>query len=199
VLVVSHNVGQLQKICRGALWLDRGGVVAFGDFPSVSRAYHDTNGSAQAIWQPADDGDAYFSYREVAVRAASGSVSDSIAASQPFEIRFAFRVAQAQASGRIAFHVADSHGNIVFASANTDGLGHRAQRWQRGEHALACTVPAHLLAPGRYSLTISRPGRDEDAIIENICSFVVDSADSLAAIDGRPGVIAPLLQWKEPA
>jgi lipopolysaccharide transport system ATP-binding protein len=39
LLMVSHNMYQVQKLCRHALWLDRGQVAAYGDVFDVTQSY----------------------------------------------------------------------------------------------------------------------------------------------------------------
>jgi hypothetical protein len=36
-------------------------------------------------------------------------------------------------------------------------------------------------------------------LVENACGFRIDTVDSLVSKDGRAGVIAPLLRWREVA
>ena len=39
VLFVSHSMGQVQKICKNVLWLDKGEMKMFGPSKEVCKAY----------------------------------------------------------------------------------------------------------------------------------------------------------------
>ena len=86
----------------------------------------------------------------------------------------------------------------MLSSASTDGTQSLNQSWRRGRRLLRCKIPGHLLAPGRYSLTISEPAdENHDVIHESIISFSMSTLNSLASRDGRSGVIMPILHWEE--
>ena len=195
VLVVSHNIPMITKLCRTALWLDKGRVLAYGDFREVSSDYLSVKQTATAEWCPANGGDRAFSYEKVAIHAPQGSTPDAIPASKPFQVEFIFQVLREGMRGRIALQITDKHGMPILASANIDSLGFQNKVWGKGKYIEYCEIPGHLLLPGIYFLNISQPTEDGNVVIENVCSFRVDGVDSLVSKDGRSGVIAPLLNW----
>jgi hypothetical protein len=97
--------------------------------------------------------------------------------------------------GRIALQIRNQDDVPIFSSASTDSKSILNGRLEVGDHVDVCKVPGNLLTPGRYYLTVSQPTGTGDAILENICSFRIDSGDSLVVKDGRQGVIAPRLDW----
>lgn len=197
VLVVSHNIPIIAQLCRTAVWLDKGCVLASGDFPKVSSDYLSVKQAASAEWKPAEHESEDFHYESVAIKAPSGASPDSMPASQPFQVEFIFSVKREGLRGRIALQVCDKQGAPVFSSANTDGLSVTTIRWNAGRYVETCEIPGHLLPPGFYTLTISQPSASGDMVIENVCGFRVGVVDSLINIDGRHGIIAPLLVWRK--
>ena len=197
VVVVSHNISQLAKICEKAIWLDKGCLISCGNFRDVSDGYMKNKDGSSSVWIPSknesfDD----FYYEEVAVVAPLGSIPESIPASKNFEIRFRFVVGNIKLKFRIALQILDSYGVVVMSSANTDIFAFTHQSWSLGEHVIRCQIPGNLLSPGLYYLNISRPIESGDEVIESVCNFTIDSADSLRDRDGRLGVITPLLDWR---
>ena len=41
LIFVSHDMGQVTRICSRAMWIDRGSVRAIGDPQDVTKQYHD--------------------------------------------------------------------------------------------------------------------------------------------------------------
>jgi lipopolysaccharide transport system ATP-binding protein len=196
VLVVSHNIQMISQLCRTAIWIDKGRVVGHGEFRDVSSDYLSVRQIAASFWQPEDQDPQDFCYEQVGIHAPQGSTPESIPASQAFRIEFIFAVNRDGLQGRIALQIRDVHGTPILSSSNLDGMSVFNKKWNVGRHVEYCEIPGHLLMPGVYYLTISQPMSGGDAIIENVCSFNIDSSDSVASKDGRAGVIAPLLTWQ---
>ena len=195
VLVVSHNIPLIARLCQTAIWLDKGRVMAKGDFDRVSSDYFSIRQSASAEWKPSDNKKDFY-YERVSIDAPAGSTPQSIPASKPFKIRFEYVVRRERMRGRIALQVLNELGIPIFSSANTDGYNIPSYLWCQGRHIEYCEIPGHLLKPGLYYLTISQPTDSGDLIIDHVCSFRVDDSDSLITKDGRLGMIAPLLTWR---
>lgn len=199
VLVVSHNIPMITQLCRTGIWLDKGLVLKHGDFREVSSDYLSVRQTASADWTPSEQETGDFHYERVAIHAPAGSSPDSIPASQSFQVEFVFMVKREGLRGRIALQICDKQGTPILSSANTDGLSVLTTTWNMGKHVEHCEIPGHMLPPGTYYLTISQPSAAGDKVIENVCGFRVDAVDSLVSKDGRAGVIAPLLKWREAA
>jgi len=197
VVVVSHNIAQLGKLCREAVWLEQGRVLSHGSFGDVSANYLKRDRQVAAVWVPTSALHPCFRYERVSILAGEVEGTGLVPASTPITIQFRFSILETGLSARIALQIVDTQGLVVLSSANTDAGASVRQSWRVGQHELRCTIPANLLSPGTYALNISQPHKDKpDEVIENVCSFGVDSADSLRARDGRAGVICPLLVWQ---
>ena len=195
LLVVSHNMQLIQKLCPTAILLDKGGVLAAGSIEDVQPKYVAGGGAGTSAWSPDRHDDQAFQYERVEIVPPAGYSATALPADQPFDIEFRFGLTAA-VSGRLALKVRNQFGVVVFTSSDTDSEPFVNRRWQRGEYVQRCTIPSGLLAPGQYWLTISRPLGEADDILEDICSFVVDRMGSLTERDHREGVIAPLLHWQ---
>lgn len=199
VLVVSHNIPMIARLCHSAIWLGNGRVMKYGGFREVSSDYLSVKQTATDAWCPLTHNTEDFYYERVAINAPAGSTSDSIPASQAFYIEFVFIVKREGMRGRIGLQICDKQGTPVLSSANTDGLSAANTIWEAGRHIVCCEIPGNLLLPGFYFVTISQPSAAGDLLIENACGFRIDTVDSLVSKDGRAGVIAPLLRWREVA
>ena len=193
VIVVSHNMQIVKKICRVSLLLEKGNLIAAGSVEDVQFQYLDTGGSA-ARWVPTSADSEVFQYSQIQIVPPAGYASDAIPSDRPIDVEFRFSLSIG-VTGRLAMAVRNQYDIVVFTSSDTDGEAFVNKRWHAGTYVETCTIPARLLVPGRYKLTVSRPLVEGNQIISDICSFTVDRAGSLVERDLREGVVSPLLKW----
>jgi lipopolysaccharide transport system ATP-binding protein len=197
LLVVSHNIQLVKQLCATAVMLEHGRLVAFDAIDKVLPQYFGASGQVEGEWQPSSKVEEPFSYTRVRIIPPPEYESHKIPAFLPFSIEFVFDVSAPTVSGRIALRIADSVGVVVMASANTDALSTFRKVWAAGAHREECAIPANLLVPGRYFLSISKPVDGGDVVLDNVCTFSIEAAGSLTERDGRLGVIAPMLSWSK--
>ena len=194
VLVVSHNMSLISQLCENVVWIDRGRIVRSGPTREVVAAYMAEGLTETTEWIPdAPLGDA-FEYHRVWIESPSGDPA-AIAADTGFEIVFDFTVKKPIPPGRLAMLVASAEGTPVLTSTSTDRLSAIREPWALGRQRARCTVPGHLLVPGRYYVTISEQVEEVEVLRERIFGFTITEQNSLVGRDGRFGVIAPLLEW----
>jgi hypothetical protein len=120
---------------------------------------------------------------------------DAFPADAPITITFDFTVSGPLPPSRLALHLVAEDGEIILSSASSDLTSALNHPLPLGRHSYRCTVPAPLLRPGRYFLTISEPRDDDHVVHEAILNFTITEQGSLATRDGRPSRIVPVLAW----
>ena len=181
ILLVTHDMEQVQRFCDRAMLLDRGRVVAIGDSRSVARQYTQLNFAAP------DE-------RESIVRAARFARSDHD------EVVVIDAWAQSQVAGRVTrlepgetsgmamrvrfgrpaddpvfvFAITDQHGRRVL-SMSTERQGFATESHAAGDEIDVAVGFVNVLAPGRYwlSVHVGEPGGELLAFREDVYSFVV--------------------------
>jgi hypothetical protein len=98
-------------------------------------------------------------------------------------------------AGRIEMRLANDLGDLLFTSTSADPTGRPAHSWALGPQRFVCRIPANLLMPGRYFITVTEPCGTYDIVRENVLTFSVTEEESLAARDQRQGKLAPMLEW----
>jgi len=197
VLVVTHNMSIVTQLCDRVIWLDHGCVVQSGLAREIVAAYLARGASGTAEWRPAQRLSDAFEYDSVSIECPESSDGVSIPADVPFAVVFDYTVHAPLGPGRLALLVTGANGEAIFASADTDAFPAVRRPWTPGHHRSRCIVPAYLLAPGQYFVTISEPVEATEVLHEHILSFSVTEQNSLMARDGRRGVIAPMLAWQK--
>ena len=195
VLVVSHNMSLISQLCENVLWLDGGKVVRSGPTREVIAAYMAQGVGGSAEWIPdAPLGDT-FEYHRVWIDGGSGDAG-TVAADRAFDIVYDFTVKKPMHPGRLALLIASAEGTPIFTSTSTDRLSAIREPWKLGRQRVRCTIPGHLLVPGRYFVTISEQVDMVEVLRERIFAFTVTEQNSLTTRDARLGIIAPLLEWR---
>lgn len=196
VIVVSHSMSTVTSLCERAIWLHEGTVRAAGPAPEIVSRYVDEGIENDVVWQPRHASHAAFEYHSVAVvRGDNGQAADSVPADAPIDIVFDFSVVAQLPPGRILLRVHNEYGETLFTSTSADGSRVRGEPWRMGRQKMRCRIPANLLMPGRYSVSVSHPFGGYEVMHDNIVTFTVNEQNALIDTDGRDGKIAPLLEW----
>jgi lipopolysaccharide transport system ATP-binding protein len=205
VLFVSHNLQAVQSLCNRAMHLDRGKIVAFGDTRPVVGQYltHVSQNESVKYWDGAAPGGDGIWLKKLAVSADTNR-SGIYSSSQPISIEMHV---EAEGEGRaveVGFDLTSAEGVAILRTSQTDsGLG-RAAMLREGLNRWRCIVPPGLLNAGVYTVSPRIAGEQNRAIVqlESAVSFeiVLDHGvspywNSLSA-NARPGLIAPILDWK---
>ncbi len=198
VVLVSHNMDTISRLCSTAIWISGGSVRATGATASVIGQYL-SNGSAQTLsWALEESTAAPFRYHSVAVsRSDEEETGDVLPADVGIIVTFDFTVNGTLPPGRLSFRLDTEDGRTVVTSSSTDSQPTLNEFWQDGRHRMSCTIPSNLLAPGRYSMSVSEPRAAGDLLHEGILRFTVSEQGSLVSRDGRLGVIAPRFEWNQ--
>ena len=196
VVIVSHNMDTVTRLCDTTVWLSGGQVVEIGATGSVVGRYLSAGIVNATTWRPQADDNTWFRYHSVSARRPDDvEADDAFPADLGFELEFDFTVQRELPAGRISFRINAEDGRAIVTSSNTDASRSGNLQWTPGRHRLRCRIPGHLLVPGRYFVSFSEPFNAGHRIHEGALSVTISEQGSLVARDRREGVIAPLLEW----
>ena len=199
VLFVSHNMGAIARLCRRTVWVHEGRAVSDGPSAETINQYQSQHLEARAEWSRGDPVtmDSSFAFLGAAVLDSEGQVSSLFSGDESVSCEIRYQVCRPLAGCQIAVRVYDSAGLVVLTTTDADGSGVSAVQKEPGRYRTVFTIPGNLLSPGTYSLLMAAhlPKRSIYEIIEGAVSFEVSMSGSVASLDDRWGVIAPLLAW----
>lgn len=202
VLFVSHNLASVTRLCRRALLLDRGSVLADGAAGDVVRFYlqSDIGTSAERDWPdramaPGDD-----IVRLSAVRVRSeGAVAQKIDAGSPVEVEIEWDVLVGGHALLPSLRFQNHEGVVLFTSSPDV----EPSSWRReiGRYVSAARIPGDLLGEGMIvvgasigSVNLEHIHVDERQVV----TFeVVDMSGRGQYRPAIGGVIRPLLEWSD--
>jgi lipopolysaccharide transport system ATP-binding protein len=197
VLFVSHNMTAVQTLCRRALMLSTGKLIADDSVaPVVVRYLREAQGSSEGKhWTDPQTapGNALIRIKEVRILPDGDSSTDLLTMQTPLRVETEYWVVKVGAATHLTYHLINDQGIIVLTS------GCSSQIRQPGIYKAVCTIPGQLLNSGGYFLKLLIVENENQVTYENdgIASFtVVDAAERNHAHMGRePGVVQPQLEW----
>ncbi|HWD24106.1 MAG TPA: ABC transporter ATP-binding protein, partial [Acidimicrobiales bacterium] len=202
VLLVSHNMQAVRRVCKDAILLEQGQMVAEGRIESVIRTYLASVESpdlGRRRWDDPGDrpGDELCRVVEVRATDENDNLSMSFFSSRPIHVTIEFDLERVDQAFTAGFDLATIDGVVVFRSYITDLADDAATRLRPGRNAIRCTIPAGLLNNGRYLIKLRIGLHWIKWIVhtDDVLQFdvIADHGESLFLNDqARPGVVAPL-------
>ena len=185
ILLVTHDMNQVQRFCDRALLLERGDLVAIGDATEVAQRYTELNFGIRehvAIGQtlPAAASDEGAHLLDVWIQDAAGARGEGIAQGSPCAMCMHLRFLAPASDPVFTLTLEDAqHRPVVEMSSEGDDVAGSGE-FEVGD---TITVGASFdlwLTPGRYELSAAvlhaGPGRHAMATAERVTSVVVTGA-----------------------
>jgi lipopolysaccharide transport system ATP-binding protein len=156
LLLVSHSMFHIQKLCSHALWLREGRAHAYGDVFDITQdylAYHERKSQAETVsdLDPAYQG---ADYRVVAIELNGSEDTETrfLAAGAPLAIRTVIYTPEARAP-QLGLGIVRGDGSAVFGtSSDIDGAS--AQRLDAHRVEYRVEFDTSTLLPGSYCLRL---------------------------------------------
>jgi len=205
ILFVSHNMGAIAKLCNRSILLDKGKIVLDGLSSEVLNRYQSQYLTFSPEWRRPhpEKADGDFIFLSIAAKDRGGRINALFRGDDPIGIEICYDVRHSLSGCQIGVRIYNSEGLVVFSSGDSDNSGYSALPKDVGKYRTLFTIPGNILAPGTYYLFVAAhlPFRTLFEVIEKTIVFEIGVQGSLTSLDGRLGVIAPLLSWetiKEP-
>ncbi|HWC25673.1 MAG TPA: ABC transporter ATP-binding protein [Solirubrobacteraceae bacterium] len=214
ILLVTHDMHQVQRFCDRALLLDRGEIAAIGDAADIARRYTALNfaaedGAVAAGGRPLGDAGEAAQLVDVWIQDAAGRRGGALPQGAPCALCMRVRFLRAVRDPIFHLSLTDPQRRVVFAVSSEweDGAG---GAYAAGDVVTAGASFDNWLAPGRYDLTaqvIQRGGggrvmaradkaatavvtgaRSAGGLVDLPHAFFVDAPERAEpAVDGAPG------------
>ena len=184
VVLVSHNMAAIKKLCQKTLWIDHGRLKMFGDTDSVVAAY-----LAQASGEPIADvaqrtdrrGNGPVRLSALELTDSDGRLSSLFPTGSTMNLLLAYSRETESEGGKLlpellcTIRVYDQFRNLVFSLGNH--LTGEPFLKVPDHGRLQASVPRLMLVPGRYSITVLlHVSNHTSDHLETVCEFdVVDS------------------------
>jgi lipopolysaccharide transport system ATP-binding protein len=198
VLFVSHNMRAITGLCKRTVWIDRGYLQCEGEPEAVVGSYLSSGISATGSWRRPS---CTSTTSELGLLGAKVCEANSLPVSvvpsnRSFRIEIDYEVGSRLRDSSIILRLTDMNGAVVFTSWDTDSNESIPHDREPGTYRSTCRVPAHLLRPGRYAITIAAHIHQIRLLDfqENVLTFDVSDV-GFRLNKERLGVISPILDW----
>lgn len=202
VLFVSHNMGAITRLCGTTLWINAGNLYLDGSTEMVVSRYitSETSLEGEFVWEGgiAKPNITEFKLKAVRVKNLDHQVTSTVDVRKPFQVEIEYEILQHLSFCRVGYRLSTTDGITVFASYDADESEYAGPR-SPGHFVSRCTIPGHLLNPGRFVLSFAAgiTGVKTLALVENVLSFDVIETGSTGShiTNERSGFIRPKLDW----
>ncbi len=203
VILVSHNMSTVARLCGAALLLRKGRVECFGTAAEVSARYLQSGQGQQGACRFADDlsapGDAVVRLRGLRVRSRQGDSRATVSLGEEFGIEIEFEVLQA---GTILFPslVVRNEWWPVLWTGDATGAWHGRAR-PAGRYREVAWVPPHLMTAGSMRVSVAiHSFRPWTAHVEETDAVLFRTLECEGGARGQysghiEGAVRPLLAW----
>jgi lipopolysaccharide transport system ATP-binding protein len=198
VLFVSHNIGAITRLCERSIWLDNGNIKMDGTSMSVVAAYLPSAAEGCAAWQnlePPDRDDVQVTSARLLL---AGQEATTVDFRSDFEVEIGYTLNRKARHLAVLCRMTDVQGNVVWTSWDTDTTLWRGRLRDPGTYLSTCKIPAGLLRPGRYSVSVGSIGAGYltrgHSYYEAVLCFEVSPVGYPLNQD-RMGIVTPLLDW----
>jgi lipopolysaccharide transport system ATP-binding protein len=208
VLLVSHNMQSITRLCPRVILLDNGGILKDGRSYEVVSAYLNSGlGSSAAREWPdlakAPGGDVA-RLRAVRVGTDDGRITEAVDIRRPVALEMEYEVLKPGHTMFSHFQVFNQEGVHLFSAHDIDPMWRRKPR-PRGCYSTTAWIPGNLLSEGTMLVGAGLVTVDKGPCVEHfyedavVAFHVIDSNDGDSArgdYTGRmDGVVRPLLNW----
>jgi len=198
VLLVSHNIRQVQRLCHRVILMDHGKIAISGDPTTVCDSFYAQNDekirvASRSTHARSLRASGELDLLEVQFIGSNGEPIDRVSFANDCEIRFRVRVNSAleDVTFGFGFHTTD----FLYLATHNSETQLTSQHLALGEHTISCKVDKLPLLPGVYSLrfgvTAGKVARDV-FYAENLLHFQVSGEIPLTA---RQGFFALDAMW----
>ncbi len=204
ILFVSHNMAAVRGLCQEAVYLDRGRIRHRGGVDETIEQYL-THGleQSQPYYHAEPDPARGIQYLDVYIADRKGNLTSRLPHDEPFTIHMHVLVRAPLYRLRPALAVLDSQLDTVLNSFDFDPDHQSGGTLQAGTYDYQVRVPAPLLVPGHYRLslgmtrTFARSSKTF-ARLEHVCPFEIfdNGSERARAFIRWRGRVAPHLEWE---
>ncbi|MFC1531338.1 ABC transporter ATP-binding protein [Gemmatimonadota bacterium] len=200
VLLVSHNMGAITRLCERALLLSAGDLVLDGPAGEVVSTYLSAGKPNVSSWERSRDGgdesDGHAVLESVRILDGAHAPADILSFDEGLQVEIGYTLSDSIRGLAVLCAVVNDRGEVVWMSEDTDTTGLGGKMREPGTYTSTCIVPARLLRPGRYMLhaTGHVPGMRRVFSRLQAVAFEVSPVGYDFELS-REGALTPVLPW----
>ena len=207
ILFVSHSMQAVTRLCKRAVWINKGEIRMDGPADEVVGVYLNSQlkTASSKSWETIENapGNEIVRLLKVSTLNEKGENVSTFDIRRPVFIELKYKVLQDERVLMPSFQIFNEQGVCVFTSHDLDEKW-RHQKRSPGIYKSRAEIPANFLAEGHFFVAVSATTYDplvEHFNEKDVAAFLV--TDSLEGDSARgdfagamEGVVRPILNWK---
>ena len=200
VLLVSHNMGAINRLCERAILLSEGELVLDGPTGEVVSAYLSAGRPIVSSWERPQDGseqpEGEAILESVRILDEDQVPADVLPFDKGFRIEIVYTLRIPIRGVAVLCAVNNDRGDVIWMSEDTDTTDLGGKVREPGTYTSTCFVPPHLVRPGRYQLHAAGhvPGTRRLFRRLHVVTFEVSPVGYDFQLS-REGAVTPVLPW----
>ena len=200
VLLVSHNIRQVERICTRVMMLNHGSVLQDGEpHTTCDRFYQLSNQTIrdqkarESSMRIVSSGEVYDV--EVAVLDSQGNVTDSLGEGSALQIRIRFTLSKPLSNPE--FHVGTHTTDFVYLTGESTAVLGQSHEFPVGIHEIEQFIPVYPMVPGTYGIRFAVIDQRGRVVFhgESLRFFTVTPKAMDAPLQDELRLVAVPVQW----
>jgi len=203
VLLVSHNMAAVTRLCDRALWFDHGRLRESGPPGEIITKYlASTAEEGGEVWYSHANGNGgpgseYVRLEAIRVRSDRGLVASTLDIRRPFHVEVQYRILRRTSNLRVGVRLSAHDGTVLLSTTDMDHEGELVR--EPGVFVSRCEVPGELLNCGLYYVTVGCdfPMVQTHFLVDHGLAFQIAPTGGAGGhiSDGRSGLLRLQLPW----
>lgn len=200
VIVVSHDLSAIHRLCSRAILLDKGAIVLDGKVDEVIGAYVSSNLNTESIYHQESKPSKAINLRKAYWKNSAGFVTSEVRYDEDFELVIEYEVNSPVKNCCIWFGLRTLSDILAFGSADSDVNPAQLGDRHPGYFITSVKVPTKWLNAGNYytvlGITQYSPTHNFDRVEAlSLAVLEIGTPERIRTGNARPGILQPFLQW----
>lgn len=207
ILVVSHSIGAVRKLCNRALLLNKGEMIFHGNVNDTLNLYLNQGREGVHIFKSTEN---YVLNAQdkviidtMTLSCANGELRSTFSFDEAIIVSVTYTVL-VSFSFSIGIKLYDGDGNLLFFSVDGTHPEWSYKKRMPGAYESKCIIPPFLFSPNEFfiSLVITQGGSQQILCEENCLSYSIINDGKIAQLYGDfngelpPALLPPVPEWK---
>ncbi len=199
IIFVSHNLQAVRQLCKSAIMLENGRLIADGDSTSVLKRYTSIKEEkAFSVSFDGEKGNDFFNLRSLSILDTDNNVAKEYDISKGYFAEFIYTVKKATRV-KLSFIISAQDGTTLFGSLNNHETDFYDVVQEPGNYRSVIELPANFFNNGTYAISLaSFMDYQENFNLENLLVFETNDDGILKKdyLGNFGGYFRPKLSWK---
>jgi lipopolysaccharide transport system ATP-binding protein len=201
VVFVSHNLGQVDRLCHSAIMMQEGKLLRKGPTSEILAQYVEANQPSHKTMQNYPGTEKTFTILEARMLVGEGPPTERVISGDPVTLQLRFKAVVKMELPLFSLIIEPIDRRAVAIVINQPRQSQERYSFEAGEHMIEAKLPSLPLLPGRYTIRLSVLGLGTSVLlgrVDNLISFDVDHQPNQLSVTNEGCFVDLPAQWDQP-